>query len=445
MFTRALLLLVSVLSLAACGGAPAPTPASAAQAPPASPGLLPAQPDVIIHLIDTLRKDHLGCYGYPLETSPSLDAFALEAVRFRNLIPMSSWTRPSVISLLTGTMDYTHHALSPEDRPRPGLPSLAQALEAAGWSTRAIIANPAVGGDLGPGPAFQRHDDVWEGRQPVGIAADLAAVGLALEAIHAAGPAPLFLYLHTMAPHREYDVGPEYVEKFMPERFVGTREQVRIMKDLAHYDAEIRFSDDQFARVIAALKAAGRYDNALIVVLSDHGEQFMEHGEMAHGMSLHWHELGVPLIMKLPRGLHAGAEPRPLVQMAEIAPTILEILGLARPEGMDGRSVLPFIALEGQLAPKPAFARLRIGQRDLYMAQDPDVKYLYDAARGESTWYDLYNDPLELRPLRQPPEGGQTLQQAAEAFAARPVPAKGGGSAPLTPGQAEDLKALGYL
>lgn len=95
----------------------------------------PRRPDVLVYLVDTLRKDHLGPYNYPLDTSPNIKTFAKDGILFRDLTPMSSWTRPSVASLLTGTMDYTHHALSPEDHLPDGLPSLPKALQKSGWES----------------------------------------------------------------------------------------------------------------------------------------------------------------------------------------------------------------------------------------------------------------------------------------------------------------------
>jgi arylsulfatase A-like enzyme len=413
-------------------------------AAPASRQAPGAKPDVIICLIDTLRKDHLGCYYYPLDTSPNIDALAKEGVIFRDLVPMSSWTRPSIATMLTGTMDYTHHALSMEDHLREGLPSLARTLRDAGWFTRSIVTNPAVGGTFGFGRDFESHTDVGAGRPVVTAREDLEAVELALEAIAQAGEKPLFMYLHLMAPHREYQPPAEFRDLFMPETFVGTRPQVRVQKELALYDAEIRFADHSFGRVVRALKDAGRYDNAIIVVLSDHGEQFMEHGELAHANSMYGEELNVPFVLKLPGNAHAGFEVGTLVQMADVAPTLLDVLGL-RAEGMDGRSLMPLVALEGSFEPRPAFARLRFSQRHLFMARAGSLKLIRNVARGEEFWFDLNTDPQELMPMLSMPEGAEGIRAAAEEFAARPVPAMGAASPPLTEEQRKDLEAMGYL
>jgi len=397
-------------------------------------------------LIDTLRQDHLGCYYYPLDTSPHIDKFSEDAVRFFSLIPMSSWTRPSIATLLTGVMDYTHHALSHEDHLREGLPSLAKALEQGGWTTHGITDSCVVTQAFGFGKDFQWYEEVPLPNNLPLPEADVDVVGRAVAAIaNAQRTSPLFLYVHVMAPHRDYVPPPEYRDMFMPEKFVGTKSQTRVMRDMALYDAEIRFSDDQFARVIQALKDAGRYDNALIIVVADHGEQFMEHGELAHANSLHYHELKVPFIVKLPGNAHAGSEVRQIVQMADVAPTILDALGLEIPVQMDGRSLMPLMTLEGTFPPLPAFARLRIDDRHLYMAQTLDMKYIYDVARQQGFWYDLQEDELELRPMSHPPEGGEALRTFAEEQAAKPVPEKGTASPPLTELQTEQLEALGYL
>lgn len=403
------------------------------------------RPDVIVYLIDTLRKDHLGCYGYPLPTSPNIDAFAADAVKLRDFTPMAAWTRPSVTSLLTGTMDYTHHALSPEDHPREGLPSLAKTLGEAGWETQAQMVNPAVGSEAGYGKDFSWHTDVWRDRQPVGWETDAIAVEAAIKATEAAGGREQFLYLHTMAPHRDYQPHEDFTDRFMPDRFVGTRTQVRTQKDLALYDAEIATADRHFGEFIAALKAQGRYDNALIVLLSDHGEQFMEHGEMAHSNSLHFAEMGAPCLIKLPGNRHAGTEVREVTRIADLMPTMLEVLGLPIPAGVDGRSLLPQLTRSAVLPALPAFARLRIGKKFQYMAQTEALKYLHDIVTGNIFWYDRENDPMELAPMTRPPAGGEDLQKFAEEMASKPVPEKGAASPPLSPSEQSDLKALGYL
>jgi arylsulfatase A-like enzyme len=403
------------------------------------------RPDVFVYLIDTLRKDHLGCYGYPLLTSPNIDAFAADAVKLRDFTPMAAWTRPSVTSLLTGTMDYTHHALSPEDHPREGLPSLAKTLGEAGWETLAQMVNPAVGSEAGYGKDFSWHTDVWRDRQPVGWETDAIAVDAAIKATEAAGGREQFLYLHTMAPHRDYQPHEDFTDKFMPERFVGTRPQVRTQRELALYDAEIATADRHFGTFIAALKAQGRYENALIVLVSDHGEQFMEHGELAHSNALHFAEMGAPCLIKLPGNLRAGTEVREVTRIADLMPTILEAVGLPIPSGVDGRSLLPQLTRSSVLPPLPAFARLRIGTKFQYMAQTETLKYLHDVVKGNIFWYDRENDPMELAPMTRPPAGGEELQKFAEEMAAKPVPEKGAASPPLSPSEQSDLKALGYL
>lgn len=405
----------------------------------------PQKPDVLVYLIDTVRQDHLSAYHYPLKTTPNIEDFARDATTFRNLTPMSSWTRPSVASLLTGTMDYTHHVFGAEDRLRAGLPSLAKALEQDGRQTCALITNPAVSSSFGIGASFQWEHDLWQLDFIPGWEEDQHAVDRALDFIADAHGQPFFLYLHVMAPHREYNAKEEYADLFMPDKFVGTASQVRIQKDLALYDAEIRYSDDQFARVIAALKDAGRYDNALIVLLSDHGEQFMEHGHMAHSHSLHREEVTVPCFIKLPRNWRVETPIRYTVQMADIAPTILDALGLKPAPGMEGRSLMPLIDQSGVFPPQPGFARLRFDDRHFYMAQTEYLKYIHDVILGESTWYNLQDDPDEQFPLRQPPDGGAELKAFADAIAAKPIPKPGETSAPLTPGESDNLKALGYL
>lgn len=408
-------------------------------------GPRPAAPDVIVYLIDTLRKDHLGCYGYPLETSPRIDAFAEDGVLFHEMIPMSSWTRPSVATMLTGTLDHTHHSLGLEDPLREGLPSLAWTLREAGWLTHGIVTNPNVTAEFGFGGDFHWYEEVMVHAASASPERDIEAVRRALEVIDASAGAPLFLYLHTMAPHRDYAPPDAYRDLFMPDFFVGTRPQTRILEDMALYNGEIRFSDDLFGAVVERLRETGRYEDALIVLVSDHGEQFMEHGRLAHAQSLHYHELGIPFVAKFPGNAHAGSSIRHVTSMADIAPTILDALGLGAPAEMEGRSLMPLLTLEGDFPMAPVFARLRFDERHYHMGRSEDLKYIYDHTREEATWYNLLDDPEEKDPLRTPPPGGEDLQAFADAAAALPVPEAGSGGASLTDRQIETLEALGYL
>ena len=374
----------------------------------------PSKPNVLIVLIDTLRLDHLGCYDYPLDTSPAIDRLAQDAIRFWHLMPQSSWTRPSVASLMTSTYPSTHGTQDMFDVMRPGLPSLAEALERAGYESHGLVTNAQCLPLWGFGGGFSRYVDVETIAPVAEDTRDGRAVDAALATLRQVAGRPWFLYLHLMAPHAPYTPPAPYGTAFMPDRFVGTPPEVRLQKEMARYDGEIAYADAQVGRLLEALKALGLYDEALIILVSDHGEQFMEHGKQGHGGSLFEEELGVPFIVKMPRGVHAGEERKQLVQMIDIGPTVLDIVG-APPEGrFQGRCLRDLIE-QDPIEDRVGYASLRFYGSSLRAAKTRSLKYIHNVLKQEPTWYDLANDPHEYHGVRHPLPHAEPLA----AFASR--------------------------
>ena len=184
------------------------------------------------------------------------------------------------------------------------------------------------------------------------------------------------------------------------------------------YAAEIRQLDTQFARVIDTLKSLDQYDNTLIVFLSDHGEQFQEHGESAHAKSLFEEELRIPLHIKLPGNDFAGAERKEVVAMEGLPATLLELIDMDPPDTFEGKSFADALHRE-MFSEEVATATLRFDDRLLHMARNYDYKYIYDAVRGQDRWYDLLEDRDEIDPLSEPPEGAEHLRSIARYAAVR--------------------------
>ena len=259
----------------------------------------PTQTNVLVFLIDALRADHLGCYGYDRDTSPTIDLFAKESVRFTHVTAQASWTRPSVASLLTSTYPNLHGA---EDRPdvmRGNLPALATALGAAGYETQCFMTNPNCLPIWGTGRGFSRFVDADSMKWLE--ADDAKAVNRVMDALENVAGRPWFFYVHVMGPHEPYIPKPSFDTKFTPRAPTATQDE-KVMRDMALYDGKIAYADAQFGRLLADLKARGLYDKTLIVLLSDHGEQFMEHGDTSHGKSLYQEEIHVPLMVRMPGG-----------------------------------------------------------------------------------------------------------------------------------------------
>lgn len=334
-----------------------PPPPAASPPPPARPA--PAR-NVLVYLIDTLRADHLGCYGYHRPTSPHIDRFAAEATLFANAVAQSPWTRPSTASLFTGVWPRTHAANGRHDALPPEALTLAEILAARGYRTAGFVSNGNIARSLGFGQGFEKYRLLpSRGNRAPHVNAEAFSWLDSLE-----GNSPFFLYLHTVEPHAIYDPPSPFRERFAPgvEAWVGTRQVLKqlkkgereatpaLLKDLrALYDGEIAANDAAFGELVAGLQARGLWDDTVVVVLSDHGEEFHEHGGWEHGDKLFREVLEIPLILRLP-GLGAGRTVARQAQQIDVVPTLLTYLDIEVPAPVEGRNLLPLIA--GEAAPE---------------------------------------------------------------------------------------------
>ena len=314
------------------------------------------RPSVVLISLDTLRADHLGSYGYGRPTSPNLDAFAQRGVRFEYPIAQAPWTRPSHRSMLGG--------LYPADPKGGSSRYLAVPLWHAGYRTVAVTGGGQVDSRFGFGAGFEvyRVED-W-----------VAEPERLVEGIAASSPEPFFLFLHTFAIHEPY-ASKRFAGDLDPGRIDGTFSkafQQRLGTSItdaekryaeALYDGGIADTDAQLGRFFAAAERAGWLDRAVVVVTSDHGEQFWEHGTWGHGQHLYDHQLRVPLIVSLPERLRrqwgsantVGRVVSEQVRLVDLYPTLLELTGAPRPQVVAGRSMSPLLAGE-KLPPVEAFA-----------------------------------------------------------------------------------------
>ena len=323
------------------------------------------RPNVLVYVIDTLRADRLGCFGGSRGLTPNLDAFAREAIRFPDMVAQSSWTRPSTASILTGLLPQRHGAIGPPDAIDPNVPMLAERLRAAGHRTAAWVVNPVVADDFGFGRGFE-HFRLFEDSPalPERFVSASSVVPHVLRWIRVT-PEPFFAYVHTADPHDPYappralrdrfahavgDVAPATIlrqqrdcptclqETHRDARPVPIRpEAVAVMESL--YDGDVAAADAAFGRLVEGLRRLGRLDDTLVIVTSDHGEEFLEHGGLVHHQTLYDEVLHVPLLVRLPGGARGGTEDRRLSTHVDIVPTILETVGLDG-RGLDGVSLL---------------------------------------------------------------------------------------------------------
>ncbi len=414
----------------------------------------PAGTPVVVYLIDTLRRDRLGCYGYRREVSPRIDAFAARATLLRHAVAQSSWTKPSVASLFTGVWPPVHGATGWRSRLPDGLTTLAEALGGAGYRTAAFLTNPNVIESFGMLQGF----DEWEKnlRMPSAEVNSLVFDWLGREG----GAEPFFLYVHTVDPHAPYDPPEPYRSRFAPTadempswtpHWKWPREALPYLSDL--YDGEIAANDASFGELLDHLRELGLYDRALIVLTSDHGEAFKEHGRWRHGNDLHFGTLDVPLMIKLPGQLEGAVVDLP-VQHADLLPTILDAVDLPVPAAVEGRSLLPVLEAKGRdETPRPVFSHLDLGrnphQQSVVVGEWKLVRSR--SRRQPGPWsFQLYrwrDDPRESLDLAgERPVTAAALSAEIDRHLARSAGALEEGEDAVIDRETEEaLRALGYL
>lgn len=340
-------------------------------------------PDVFIYLIDALRADHLGCYGYDRPTSPAIDGFAQEATLYENAHTAATWTRPSVATILSGIYPNMHGAMHESDALADWPALLPEILHGTGYATYCITTNGNVIADLGFDQGYDEFIFLDQGTASWvnGMAENLLA--------RRDRDRPVFMFLHTIEPHAPYLPSPEAFSRFdrgFEGRCDGSMEaleEVGILRpdlsddDIAHlidrYDAEISEADQGFQGFLDVLHGAGRYRDAFLILLADHGESFAEHDTMRHGWDLNQEDMRVPLIVHFPAGRLSGTRVSAPVSLIDIAPTVLEAVGL-RPDldyDLPGRSIL-------EVAEEPGTPRRIFAEVSTWDSNDLDLAAVID-------------------------------------------------------------------
>lgn len=409
---------------------------------------------VVLVSIDTLRRDHVGTYGYALATTPRIDALGRGGLVCEDAVSTSSWTLPAHLSMLTSVDAGAHGGLDGDHGFNRRVPTLASLLRGAGYATRAITSHLYVSPAYGLGEGFERFDFVED--RKAGDVADRAIAQL-----DDVGDRPFFLFLHFYDPHAHYSPPPQTSALF-PSSYAGplkgllthfqrrsraTMPRAYLEHLLALYDGEIRYTDDQLGRVLDHLRGRGLDRSTLVVVTSDHGEEFLDHGSWTHGRTLYEEIIRVPLVVHGP-GVAARRDAGQ-ASLLDIAPTILAWAGLPLPSHFQGRSVLqpsgPREAFGDKGHAKGGARRvfLRGGQArfKLILSLDPEQ----DRVSAEE-WFDLAAEPGERRQARPPAAEADAMRQRALSRW-REARARGGAgpAVGLTPEQIERLEALGYV
>jgi arylsulfatase A-like enzyme len=363
-------------------------------------------PLLVIYLVDTLRADHTGVYGYARRTTPELDAFARDGVVFDQAIVHASWTKPSVASILTSRLPGQHRAVQLRDPLDPSNVTVAQRLSEKGWATGAAIANSVI---YAAESEFDRGFELFAGLhgeddRPSKLTGADVVVDTALAWLKARRGLPTFLYVHTMDPHVPYAPPPPFDQMFEPHPTEGHpaqdprtdyKEPVDRDRIIAQYDGDIAFGDREFGRFVRELKAAGVYDDALVVFLSDHGEEFLDHGRWLHGRSVFDELVRVPLVVKFPGNQGAGTRVAEQVQGVDVVPTLLEAAGLPIPPDVLGRPLQR--TMQGSVERRVAVSEISHRGFVAHGVRTEGDKYVRRfSPDDDELLFDLTRDPKEL-------------------------------------------------
>jgi len=316
------------------------------------------KPNVILISIDSLRADHLGTYGYSRATSPNIDALADESVVFENAVSTTSWTLPAHISMLTSRFSEAHGVTGAGNSLANSATTLPEIFQENGYATAAVVSGPFLNRRFGFSQGFDAYDDETVSFAAIndshqGVTSPLTHQR-ALEILDHVADKPFFLFLHYWDVHYDYAPPSPYDGMFDPgysgditaNSFIHNDEIRRDMdpRDLEHvvalYDGEIAYTDFYLGELFDELKRLDLWDNTMIVLTSDHGDEFFEHGNKGHRNTLYGELLDVPLIVKLPQNRRGGQRVSNLAGIVDIAPTMLDVAGLPPLEGGNGGSLL---------------------------------------------------------------------------------------------------------
>jgi arylsulfatase A-like enzyme len=460
------------LSGSAAGVAREPTP------PPAEPAAVPAggRPNVLLVSIDSLRADRLGCYGHTRPTSPRIDRLAAAGARFAAAWSTTSWTLPAHVSMLTGRSLLGHGVLG-ESRIPTQVPVLAELLGAAGYTTAAFVSAPYLSSRFGFARGFDLYDDFSVPFTPDRESRERAQATVSAPLLHpsverwlrSTAREPFFLFLHYFDVHYDYSppapfdrmFDPDYAGPITGRNFHADR-RIRAgmpARDLEHllalYDGEIRFTDGYVGRVLDLLAELGHADDTIVVLTSDHGDEFFEHGDKGHHRTLYEEVLHVPLVVSFPGRLPAGRVVNEPVSIVDIVPTVLELAGLPTPAAVEGQSLVPLLRPEAR---PNAPARERALVAELYLKPNLNLQVALRRDRlkriqslnfPHSETYDLGDDPHEREP-RRPDVTTAALGGDLARWLAGTWPSYGAlqtepRAVALDQGQIEALRALGYV
>jgi len=447
---------------------------------------------VILLTIDTLRADHLGCYGYERQTSPVVDSIATQGILFKSARAQSPWTLSSLASLLTSTYPSVNAVLTGNNRLEEARTTLAEAMQENGILTQAIVSNGWLQDNFGLSQGYSGYHHsadvfnltrfnrmIWmrvvRKLRPnmFQLGRNLLASGLvdrSIEWLDEYGDRDFFLWIHCIDPHDPYQPPEEYRGMFQDEPYegryklssgiigglrTGARLEPAEKANLeCLYDQEIRYTDDNIARLVATLRKHDIYDETLLIISSDHGEEFWEHDGLMHGHTLYEEQLHVPLILRCPDRLPAGTTVEESVRLLDVMPTILDLFSLPKPAEVQGKSLVSLMLGQSNTwTPLPTYAEALLYFDELKSISIGNDKLVLNPSTGKISLFDLSEDPAERWDLAAQDSAMVTeletqlrrwVDDSSELAESLPH-SVGGSKARIDPDTEAQLRALGYL
>lgn len=393
----------------------------------------PERYNVVLIIVDTLRQDHLGVYGYGRDTTPNIDHFAERATVFDEAYSHTPWTKPSIASILTSLHPRAHGIEEWRDPLREKHLTLAQHLKTYGYQTKAAVSHVILDPRYGFSKGFDDYDwSVVKGLDPSKVISSPAVTDYGIRAVDAMGEKPTFLWLHYFDPHSDY---------FNHAGFQFGESKSR----LDRYDSEVAFTDHHVGRLLDHIKAKGLLDDTVIVIVSDHGEEFDDHGGWLHGRTVYDESVKIPLIIHVP-GFGAGRIDK-LVAEIDLAPTLCELVGVPTPRQFAGKAIPSAYARFNPKNNRRIYLENFLDDNCKQGVRTGNWKIIRNCAAQPPSFelYHLKRDPKEIKNLyRRNKEKAKIMtERLNEVYASLPTAQQPNRELPQE--LEEQLKGLGYL
>ncbi|MCP4592911.1 MAG: sulfatase-like hydrolase/transferase [bacterium] len=437
----------AVLGLGGCARRTAPR-----ETPPTSKHAIAEAEHLIVISIDTLRADHLGCYGHPFVKTPHIDALAREGVRITHHLSAAPTTLASHTSLMSGLYPHTHGVARNSFIVPDETLMLAEVLRDVGFATAAVIGALPLHSTYNFAQGFSRVDEAFDLEVEPGSAQDYptdraqrraqSTTDGAVRWLKDAPSGRKFLFVHYFDPHSPYQPPPPFdrmyrhddlpitgtradvrrIVKLLQEEAPTAIEEARVLDEL--YCGEISYTDLHVGRLLEALKSTGLYERCLIVLTADHGETQWEHVKLFnHGIGVYDTELRTPLIIRFPGGRNRDEVADVLASNIDVMPTVLEYLGIAVPPGLEGRSLAQLIGQDSPAKRPPVFGEATkpfgfpheahdtwLNMNKQQCIRTETHKLIFDPIKDTFELFDLRQDPTEQTPLDDTSALGDALR-----------------------------------